>query len=313
MSVNNVEFTVRFQAHPYFGSRLALMRIAFLVLAVFTSSPSAEAVDWLTLPSRYTHNPSTGERISQYRKIQAPSVSQPANFRTSGYTHTRSSLNYGQSADNYHRVEQWGDPVRPYGEWRFPFSPYSTPYPNWGPPYAGLNIGGGYYGPFGPVPYGPYWGAGMNSGNSNPGNQYPAPGTPSQGAFMAPDSGASMNPTASPGAADGLLPPSVSMSVVPTQDGVGMPVGGMRPEGEMSATSNGFQGRQNAAARRSQNANGIANQWPGSAGRPQYRDGFRGRYRPNPQPSPFNPCPSGAGTPYPVAPYYDGYYPVYRD
>ena len=192
------------------------MRIAFLVLAVFTLSPSAEAVDWLTLPSRYTHNPSTGERISQYRKIQAPSVPQPANFRTSGYTHTRSSLNYGQSADNYHRVEQWGDPVRPYGEWRFPFRPYSTPYPNWGPPYAGLNIGGGYYGPFGPVPYGPYWGAGMNSGNSNPGNQYPAPGTPSQGAFMAPDSGASMNPTASPGAADGLLPPSVSMSVVPT-------------------------------------------------------------------------------------------------
>ena len=92
-----------------------------------------------------------------------------------------------------------------------------------------------------------------------------------------------------------------------------MPVGGMRPEGEMSATSNGFQGRQNAAARRSQNANGIANQWPGSAGRPQYRDGFRGRYRPNPQPSPFNPYPSGVGTPYPVAPYYDGYYPVYRD
>ena len=120
------------------------MRIAFLVLAVFTLSPSAEAVDWLTLPSRYTHNPSTGERISQYRKIQAPSVPQPANFRTSGYTHTRSSLNYGQSADNYHRVEQWGDPVRPYGEWRFPFRPYSTPYPNWGPPYAGLNIGGGY-------------------------------------------------------------------------------------------------------------------------------------------------------------------------
>ena len=89
------------------------MRIAFLVLAVFTLSPSAEAVDWLTLPSRYTHNPSTGERISQYRKIQAPSVPQPANFRTSGYTHTRSSLNYGQSADNYHRVEQWETPCVP--------------------------------------------------------------------------------------------------------------------------------------------------------------------------------------------------------
>ncbi len=85
------------------------MRIATLVLIVIVFSPLAQAADWLTLPSRYSHNPSTGERVAQYTKIQAPSVPQPSNFRTSGYTHTRSSLNYGQSADNYHRVEQWGD------------------------------------------------------------------------------------------------------------------------------------------------------------------------------------------------------------
>ncbi|MEZ6090097.1 MAG: hypothetical protein R3C05_19135 [Pirellulaceae bacterium] len=41
-------------------------------------------------------------------------------------------MQYGQAADNYHSVERWGEPVRPYGEWRFPVRPYSTPYGAWG-------------------------------------------------------------------------------------------------------------------------------------------------------------------------------------
>ncbi|MGI9472181.1 MAG: hypothetical protein ACR2NZ_11640 [Rubripirellula sp.] len=102
------------------------------------------------MPSSYSHDPATGSRVSQFAPIEAPTAPQAPNFRTSGYTHTRSSLNYGQSADNYHRVEEWGDPVRPYGEWRFPQRPFSTPYQNWGPPFAGLNLGfGGFYGPHG--------------------------------------------------------------------------------------------------------------------------------------------------------------------
>jgi hypothetical protein len=118
------------------------MRYVLFSIAVLSLSPITTATDWLTLPSTYSHDAS-GARVSQYAPIEAPTAPGVRNFRSSGYTHTRSSLNYGQSADNYHRVEQWGDPVRPYGEWRFPYRPFSTPYPNWGPPFAGFNLGFG--------------------------------------------------------------------------------------------------------------------------------------------------------------------------
>ncbi len=48
-------------------------------------------------------------------------------------------MQVGQSADHMHVVEEWGRPVRPYGEWRFPYRPYSVPYQLWGAPFAGLN------------------------------------------------------------------------------------------------------------------------------------------------------------------------------
>ena len=135
---------------------LADMRIA-LFLAVICTASKAEANDWLTLPSSFSHDVH-GVRVAQYAAIDAPTVAATPPLQTSGYTHTRSSLNYGQSADNYHRVEEWGAPVRPYGEWRFPYRPYSTPYPNWGPPFAGLNLGFPFAG------YGPAFGGGRGNG-----------------------------------------------------------------------------------------------------------------------------------------------------
>lgn len=119
--------------------------LSSLSLALLFASHAA-ATDWLTHPSTYTHSPETGQRVAQFAPIIPPAAPAAANFRTSGFTHTRSSLNYGASSDNYHRVEKWGDQVRPYGEWRFPYRPYSTPYPNWGPPYAGFNLGFGFPG-----------------------------------------------------------------------------------------------------------------------------------------------------------------------
>lgn len=129
------------------------MRYLFSLIVFALCGSSAFATDWLTHPSTYTHSPETGQRVAQYQPTPAPSAPTAPNFRSSGYTHTRSSLNYGASADNYHRVEKWGDEVRPYGEWRFPYRPYSTPYPNWGPPYAGFNLGLGFpgYGNPGPI------------------------------------------------------------------------------------------------------------------------------------------------------------------
>ncbi len=112
---------------------LAFMRYAILSTLIVMLVGTSLAGDWLTMPSTYTHD-AGGQRTTQYQAIAAPSAPMVTNFRTSGYTHTRSSLAFGQSADNYHRVEQWGDPVRPYGEWRFPYRPFSTPYPNWAHP-----------------------------------------------------------------------------------------------------------------------------------------------------------------------------------
>jgi hypothetical protein len=202
----------------------------FSLLAVIFAASVAQANDWLTLPSTYSHD-ARGARVTQYAPIEAPTTAAVSNFQTSGYTHTRSSLNYGQSADNYHRVEEWGAPVRPYGEWRFPFRPFSTPYPNWGPPFAGLNLGFPFPGPYGQ----------FDGGN---------------------------------GRGQGGFPPNVNR---PGRPGEGNWQGG---------------------------GNGPGGNWPGG------RNRFGGT---NTQASPFNPYPAGPGSPYPVAPYYDGYYPNYRD
>lgn len=224
---------------------------AAISLVILLSLPVSGSADWLTMPSTYTHDPVAGNRVGQYAPIEAPAIANQQPLRSSGYTHYRSTLAYGQSADNYHRVEEWGDPVRPYGEWRFPYRPFSTPYPNWGPPFGGLGspwgiaapgfgfgFGGGFAGGFG---------GGFQPGGPGPQN---------------------------PG---------------------GMNGGGMNWGG------GGFGG-------------GGFN--PGYGPQPDFRPGFRPGFGfPNPAAGAdgFAPYPSGRGTPYPVPPYYDGYYPNYRD
>lgn len=145
------------------------MRTVFslLVLLAATTGGISRAGDWLTAPSFYTHDPATGLRTSQYASPPPAAVPQAANFRSSGYTHVRSSIQVGQSADNYHRVEKWGPPVRPYGEWRFPYRPYSVPYGEWGAPLAGLNIGSHL--PYG-YPSGGYPGGGPHDGGHHHGD-----------------------------------------------------------------------------------------------------------------------------------------------
>ncbi len=160
--------------------RNAVIFTIVLLMQWYTSA-SSSAADWLTLPGRFSHDPVTQTRIAQFQPVASPSVPEASNFRTSGYTHVRSSLNFGLSADNYHRVETWGDPVRPYGEWQFPFRPYSVPYAAWGAPFAGLNIGPNFYGAPGAIPLNPIvpplltpYGSGMGGsrmGHPNPWTQ----------------------------------------------------------------------------------------------------------------------------------------------
>lgn len=114
---------------------------------MFCCTNPASAGDWITAPSYYTHDPMSGERVKQYSPI-GPfyTYSQPS-FIRSGYRNTRSSIQVGTSADHYHTTEQWGAPIQPYGEWRFPYRPYSVPYDQWGPQFYG-----GF--PLGRFPYG---------------------------------------------------------------------------------------------------------------------------------------------------------------
>jgi hypothetical protein len=146
-----------------------MRKLLLLVLAsMFCQTVSA---DWLTSASTYTHDPVAGRRVAQYAPIVEPTTIASSPIRSSGYTHLRSTLNYGQSADNYHRVQTWGDPVRPYDEWRFP-------YPNWGAPYAGLgtNIQANVYGPgFGGVPSNPATGGFQGYAPGPVGNYGPQP------------------------------------------------------------------------------------------------------------------------------------------
>lgn len=119
------------------------------------NGPPLAAEDWITKQSYYTHD-EQGSRVRQYAPIGPFYIHNQADVTRSGYRHTRSSLQFGGSVDHYHSVEEWGQPVRPYDEWRFPYRPYSAPYPEWGPPYAGLGFGRAPWFPFfGGLPIGP--------------------------------------------------------------------------------------------------------------------------------------------------------------
>lgn len=141
-----------------------MARFALIILGMCSFLVGKEAVgaDWLTARSFYTHD-SSGERVQQYSPIGPFYIQNQGNYQRSGYRNTRSSLQFGGSSDQYHLVEEFGRPVQPYEEWRFPYRPYGAPYEAWGPPYGGLNLGAGGWGG--------NWGRGnWGGGNWNAGN-----------------------------------------------------------------------------------------------------------------------------------------------
>lgn len=95
--------------------------------------------DWTTLPSTYTHD-ARGNRVDQYADGIAPIANDRADYQRSGFRHTRSTLQAGNSVDNLHIVDKWGGNVQPYGEWRYPYRPYSVPYEAWGPQSPRVNV-----------------------------------------------------------------------------------------------------------------------------------------------------------------------------
>jgi hypothetical protein len=156
----------------------------FKFVALVACCAPAAAADWLTAPSYYTHDWTSGERVAQYAPVGPFYYFQRPDYQKSGYRHYRSTVDLGNSSDNLHVVEQWGAPVVPYEHWRFPYRPYGAPYGAWGPPYGGLGGGTGGYPYSGPgganifggffPPYGGY-GYGGPAGGAWPGLFAPPP------------------------------------------------------------------------------------------------------------------------------------------
>ncbi len=168
---------------------------ATLTWTMVLISNVVRADDWMTWPSTYTHEPVHGQRVDQYAQPVQPIAQRDPSFQRSGYRNYRSTLQGAYSADNMHIVEQWGAPVVPYEQWRFPFRPYGTPYDAWGPqaPYGVFNgninanlgqLGNypphGYQAPPGSAPYTGQPQSGQpNTTMGYPG--YPQPGSPYPG------------------------------------------------------------------------------------------------------------------------------------
>ena len=150
--------------------RLTILILLFAALLMFVGS--AQAADWITAPSYFTHDPMSAERVSQYTPVGPFYYYSRPDYAKSGYRHNRSTFQFGGSADNLHIIEEWGRPVRPYEEWRFPYRPYGSPYQAWGPPYGGLGGFNGYIPPYGFYP--PFGGGAGFPGGGFPG--FPAGG-----------------------------------------------------------------------------------------------------------------------------------------
>ncbi|MBX3420353.1 MAG: hypothetical protein KF752_02235 [Pirellulaceae bacterium] len=151
------------------GRRLSLSAALAMITIVFSQRQAAG--EWMTWQSTYTHS-CTGCRVDQHTPPVEPMGPNRTDVVRSGYRHFRSTLQAGQSADNYHVTEQWGAPVVPYEHWRFPYRPYGVPYDAWGPPtpygmFFGSGLGFGF--PMPPGPVGGGSGHGGGPGWSGPG------------------------------------------------------------------------------------------------------------------------------------------------
>ncbi len=142
---------------------LTVVGATFVAEALAIDPNRSPKIDWTTQASSYTHD-AQGARVDQFSTGVEPTVIERSDYQRSGYRHYRSTLQAGTSADNFHVVDQWGPQVRPYGEWRYPYRPFSAPYPAWGPqpPIVGIN------------PWGVGLGVGNGVGGFRPG--FPLPG-----------------------------------------------------------------------------------------------------------------------------------------
>lgn len=117
------------------------MKRHLALLVVFAlSGPVAASADtsWIFAPSRYSHEATNGQRVSQYSPPATAYYRSDPTYLQSGYHHSRTSFQFGDVSDNHHVVETWGagEWIRPYGEWLRPYRWGATPYGPWGSAYG---------------------------------------------------------------------------------------------------------------------------------------------------------------------------------
>jgi hypothetical protein len=107
-----------------------------LLLVVGWLGSSAQASQWVFLPSRYSHTPDGTQRAVQYAPEPTIVVPEDPTYVRSGFRHHEMHVRVGRSADRVHVVETWGMGayLRPYGEWEYPYRAGATPFGPWGNP-----------------------------------------------------------------------------------------------------------------------------------------------------------------------------------
>lgn len=96
-----------------------------------------EGSNWIFLPSYFTHDPETGQRVTQYSPMPPVYLPYDPTYRESGFHYTQEIMRGPNgSVEGFHMVQTWGDgyQIRPYGEWLFPYRAGATPYGPWGNP-----------------------------------------------------------------------------------------------------------------------------------------------------------------------------------
>jgi len=96
-----------------------------------------EGASWIFEPSYYSHDPETGQRVTQYSPLPNVYAPEDPTYQESGFHYTQEILRGPNgSVDGYHLIQSWGrgDQIRPYGEWEYPYRAGATPYGPWGNP-----------------------------------------------------------------------------------------------------------------------------------------------------------------------------------
>lgn len=137
--------------------------------------PKPDGPNWIFQPGIYSHDPRTGERITQFASLPAVEPFPDTRGIASGYHRSRiNQIGTGGSVDTYYRVENWSNiPGGLDAEWErvndvWQQSTLTGGYGSGGYGYGQPYGQGGYRGGYGPG-YGGGYGPGYGGGGYGPG------------------------------------------------------------------------------------------------------------------------------------------------